>query len=191
MSKLDKILVVDVEATCWERKEQEGKTNEIIEIGLCELNFTSGIGKYLIGERESFFVTPRYSKVSDYCEKLTGISQAMLDQDSSISFEEACRILREKYNSNQYMWASYGAYDCYMFARQCKREHVKYPFSKTHMNVKNLFALLHQFQTEVGMAEALRYMKIPLEGNHHRAGDDAHNIAKLFAQLLNDARGVK
>lgn len=191
MAKLDRILVVDVEATCWERKEEEGKTSEIIEIGICELEFMSGLNKYFIGERESFFVTPHYSKVSDYCQKLTGISQEMLDQDSSLSFEEACRILRNEYNSNQYMWASYGDYDCYMFARQCKREHVKYPFSKTHMNVKNLFALLHQFQTEVGMSEALRYMGIPLEGTHHRAGDDAYNIAKLFAQLLNDAQGVK
>lgn len=191
MSKLDKILVVDVEATCWEQKEEEGKTHEIIEIGLCELKFMSGPNKYFIGARKSFFVTPHYSKISEYCEKLTGISQTMLDQESSISFEDACRKLRYEYNSDQYMWASYGDYDCYMFARQCKREHVKYPFSKTHMNVKNLFALLHQFQTEVGMTEALRYMEISLEGNHHRAGDDAYNIAKLFAQLLNDARGEK
>jgi len=189
MAKLDKILVVDVEATCWDKKEQEGKTNEIIEIGICELDKLP-TGEYFINHHEGFLVTPQHSTVSDYCQKLTGISQQMLDE-SSITFENACRILHNKYNSNQYMWASYGDYDCYMFAQQCKREHVDYPFSRTHMNVKNLFALLHQFPREVGMVEALRYMEIPLEGTHHRGGDDAFNIAKLFAQLLNDARGVK
>lgn len=190
MSKLDKILVVDVEATCWDKKEQEGKTSEIIEIGICPIEFKSGIGKYFVGDRESIFVKTHYSKVSTYCETLTGITQQTLDE-KGIPFADACIYLRNKYHSDHYMWASYGDYDCYLFARQCKREKSTYPFIKTHLNVKNLFALLHQFPTEVGMAEALRYMEIPLDGKHHCGGDDAHNIAKLLAQLLNDAQGVK
>ena len=33
--KLDKILVVDIEATCWEGKPPAGEQNEIIEVGIC------------------------------------------------------------------------------------------------------------------------------------------------------------
>ena len=36
--KLDRILVVDVEATCWEGDPPPGQTSEIIEIGLCVLD---------------------------------------------------------------------------------------------------------------------------------------------------------
>ena len=36
--KLDRILVVDVEATCWEGNPPPGQTSEIIEIGLCVLD---------------------------------------------------------------------------------------------------------------------------------------------------------
>ena len=36
--KLDRILVVDIEATCWEGNPPPGQTSEIIEIGLCVLD---------------------------------------------------------------------------------------------------------------------------------------------------------
>ena len=36
--KLDQILVIDVEATCWEGNPPPGQTSEIIEIGLCVLD---------------------------------------------------------------------------------------------------------------------------------------------------------
>jgi inhibitor of KinA sporulation pathway (predicted exonuclease) len=37
---------------------------------------------------------------------------------------------------------------------------------------------------EVGMDEALRLWGFPLEGTHHRAGDDAWNIAALLGGAL-------
>jgi inhibitor of KinA sporulation pathway (predicted exonuclease) len=36
--KLDRILVIDVEATCWEGEPPPGQTSEIVEIGLCVLD---------------------------------------------------------------------------------------------------------------------------------------------------------
>ena len=36
--KLDRILVVDVEATCWEGDPPPGQISEILEIGLCVLD---------------------------------------------------------------------------------------------------------------------------------------------------------
>ena len=40
--KLDKILVVDVEATCWDGKPPSGQESEIVEIGLCTLEVAAG-----------------------------------------------------------------------------------------------------------------------------------------------------
>lgn len=35
-----------------------------------------------------------------------------------------------------------------------------------------------------GMAEALTYASLPLQGRHHRALDDARNIARLLERTL-------
>jgi inhibitor of KinA sporulation pathway (predicted exonuclease) len=53
-----------------------------------------------------------------------------------------------------------------------------------YLNVKTLFALMHALPHEVGMDEALRTLHLPLEGTHHRAGDDVWNIALILATLL-------
>ena len=39
--KLDKVLVVDIEATCWEGANPPGMANDIIEIGVCLLDVNS------------------------------------------------------------------------------------------------------------------------------------------------------
>jgi hypothetical protein len=38
------------------------------------------------------------------------------------------------------------------------------------------------------MVEALRIMQLPLEGTHHRGGDDAWNIAGILSELLKHFR---
>jgi len=63
---------------------------------------------------------------------------------------------------------------------------VSYPFSPSHINIKTLFALKMKLSHELGMADALEMLSIPLEGVHHRGVDDARNIAKILNRILND-----
>lgn len=109
-------------------------------------------------------------------------------EDAGVSLEEACRTLRKQYHSEDRAWANYGDHDRLQFEPQCKAFNVRYPFGKTHFNVKALFALARGLPREVGMDEALRLMNLPLEGTHHRGGDDARNIAKILSSLLSAAR---
>ena len=44
--------------------------------------------------------------------------------------------------------------------------------------------MFYGFTKERGMAKALRHANIELEGTHHRGGDDANNIAKLFIDMM-------
>ena len=67
---------------------------------------------------------------------------------------------------------------------------ISYPFGPTHLNVKNLAAVAYGWSREVGMSEALKRAGLPLEGMHHRGGDDAWNIAGLLCQLLRRIRGM-
>ena len=39
---LDQILVIDLEATCWEGEPPEGQEHETIEMGICILDVATG-----------------------------------------------------------------------------------------------------------------------------------------------------
>jgi len=175
---LDQVIVVDVESTCWEGTPPEDEESEIIEIGLCALSMADGARL----DRRSIFVRPERSRVSVYCAQLTTITQSQVD--GGISFKEASRLVARDYRTRERAWASYGDYDRRQFERQCAACGVAYPFGPTHLNVKTLVALALGLTHEVGMDEALRLWRVPLEGTHHRAGDDAWNIAALLGGAL-------
>ena len=175
---MDTVLVVDVEATCWEASPPPGQQAEIIEIGYALLDVP--LGK--IRREGSILVRPQRSRVSAFCTDLTTLTQAQVEE--GISFEEACRFLRESLDSQAGTWASYGDYDRKQFVRQCASFEVPYPFGEAHLNVKSLFARTHGLRREVGMATALKVLERPLIGTHHRGDDDARNIAGILADLL-------
>lgn len=179
MSKnLDRIIVIDIEATCWENSPPPGEENEIIEIGICPVDIATGERS----SKESILVKPERSRVSEFCTKLTTLTQAEVDR--GISFKAACGMLKSKYLTHQRVWASYGNYDRRQFERQCQSQQISYPFNPRHINIKTLLAIVYSLPREVGMAEALEILQLPLEGTHHRGVDDAWNIAAIFSNLL-------
>lgn len=182
--KLTSVLVIDLEATCWEKNDQAHKESEIIEIGL---TVVSPYEPACILENKSILVKPTTTEINDFCTQLTSITPEMVEKDG-ISFFEACDLLKDKYRSKRYTWASWGDYDRRQFERQCRRENISYPFGPTHLNVKNLFALFANLDRERGMAEALQKLEIPLEGKHHRGVDDSKNIAKILCYMMNCTR---
>ena len=182
--RLDQILVIDVESTCWESDPPAGQESEIIEIGLCLLD----VATCQRLENRSILVKPERSRVSAHCTALTTLTQK--DVDNGISLDEACHILRQEYHSKQRLWASYGDYDRRQFERDCKARDIPYPFGSRHLNVKSLFAVMHALGREVGMSKALEKLGLQLEGTHHRGGDDAWNIAVILGELLLRARRI-
>jgi inhibitor of KinA sporulation pathway (predicted exonuclease) len=180
--KLDQILVIDLESTCWKGPPPEGQESEIIEIGLCMLDVATGERL----DNASILVRPVTSKVSDYCTQLTTLSQA--EVEAGLSLSRACEILRDEYHSKQRLWASYGDYDRWQFERCCAAQGVEYPFGTGHINVKSLLAVTRAMSREVGLDKAMNLFGWPLEGTHHRGGDDAWNIARILGHILLSAR---
>ena len=131
-------------------------------------------------------VRPVYSTVSPYCTQLTTLTQT--DVDSGIPLAEACQILVHEYQAPARPWASYDDYDRKQFERNCSEFGIPYPFRPTRLNVKTLLAVACGWSREVGMGEALRRMGLPLEGTHHRGGDDAWNIAAILSRVLRSGR---
>lgn len=180
--RLDKIIVVDIEATCWKNEPPPNEEQEIIEIGVCPIDIASGD----VLEKESILVKPERSRVSEFCTQLTTLTQEQVD--SGVSFDKACSLLRDKYIAHQRIWASYGEFDKNQFQRQCERRSLRYPFSNRHINVKTWLALMYALEREIGMEKALERLNLPLEGTHHRGGDDAKNIARILSKLMENQR---
>lgn len=176
---VDEILVVDIEATCWEKRIiPAGQFPEIIEVGIAVVN----VQTLVITGRESILVFPTQSMVSDYCTELTTLTQLLVE--TGVSYAKMCEVIINKYKGRSRAWGSWGNYDRIQFGKQCQEMGVIYPFGSTHLNIKNLFTLKRRSPKEVGMVKALNILNLELEGIHHRGVDDAFNIAKILINLL-------
>ena len=180
--KLTHLVIVDIEATCWQTPKTDtdplDRQPEIIEIGLAVLDMRA----MTVGDKWSTLVAPRYSQVSPYCTSITNITPEMLA--GAPSLEQACETLARQFTTLVHPWASWGDFDREQFVRQCARDKVKYPFGRTHFNLKSLFGLVGSSGKEVSMMIALGMLGLKLRGNHHRAGDDAFNTACMAREIF-------
>ena len=174
----DQIIVVDLEASCWEGYDAPpGQQNEIIEIGVCLIS-PDGL---TMQEKRGIFVRPTESVISEFCTKLTSITQEQLDQHG-IAFDAACSILEKDYDSRNRLWASWGSFDRKIFWDQCKRRNVRYPFSKKHVNLKRVYQ--DSYKNRIGLARAMEANGLAMEGTAHRGDDDAWNTARLLGYMI-------
>jgi inhibitor of KinA sporulation pathway (predicted exonuclease) len=177
----DEILVIDVEATCWEGAPPSGEINEIIQIGLCRLSLRS-LARV---DKTSILIRPK-SSISPFCTNLTGITSEMLAGAGTLA--DALEQLRQHHVHRDRLWASWGDYDRKQFERDCAHYSLKYPFGPRHLNAKTLFSLAMGLSRELGLDEAYRMLNWKMEGVHHRGDDDAWNIAGVLAHLIRRMR---
>ena len=169
--------VVDVESTCWGDRPPAGESSEIIEIGVCVVD----TGDWRRVERRRILVRPRRLRVSSFCTKLTGLTQAGVDR--GLEFAATYALVVGELRGRTRTWASWGEYDRRQFERQCAPGDAEYPFSSRHINVKERFATVFGLRRAVGMSQALAHAGLPLQGRHHRGDDDAWNIGAIVIEL--------
>jgi inhibitor of KinA sporulation pathway (predicted exonuclease) len=191
-ANLTRILVVDIESTCWETPEEQGnKPMEVIEIGVCELRVKSRE----IVNKQSFPVRPQFTSVSPFCEKLTGWTQAEVEKAPPI--DAVLLEIQKAYGiTKHHVWTSFGEYDRVKLSSDrdqegglfklynIERENNPFSFMRAHYNIKTLMALKEGLDRELGMARALNFYGEKLEGRHHNGADDAYNIAKIVRRVL-------
>lgn len=188
--EIKRIVVVDVEATCWETNEEQGdRPNELIEIGVCTLDARTG----LIENRASIAVRPRSTEISPFCTTLTGWTQEQIDAEG-LDIVDAFAEFSKLYDPKGGVWASYGEYDRWKLSSTHKSgvgalygiEAHNNPFEqfRTHINVKTYMGLRFNRGKEVGMKRALEQLNLQLEGRHHNGADDALNIAKILSRTI-------
>lgn len=175
----DKVIVIDIEATCWAKGQTpENQKREIIEIGICKLNMADGS----IEDKRSYLIKPVQSEVSEYCIQLTGITPEQLEKEG-MTFKEACLNIKNKYSSLQRTYAGYGGFDKLIMESQCKELDIKFPFSETYLDLKVIISLMSG-KKPIGLLKELETRNIGFEGNNHNGADDAFNTAKLLYRIL-------
>ncbi len=181
-SYLKRVLVIDLEATCFSGRPPEGQRSEIIEIGNAVL-YTEDLR---IEAGPEILVRPTVSAVSAFCTELTSLTQEDVDR-RGVSLEEGLARLAAAHGDLQStIWASFGEYDRTKLGEECRVHGLDFPLSRTHINIKRLAALAVGWPREEGMAGTLGRLGLePLPGSvHHRGADDACNIATILGHLF-------
>lgn len=185
--KFDKIIVVDLEATCWDEDTAAGiaekgtQEAEIIEFGVAAYYPASGN----ISPPKSIYVRPTSSKVSEYCTGLTGLTWDYL-KTNAIPFEGGLNRLRKEFGPKHRVMASWGNYDWYMISHQCLREDLPFPFGRSHINIKELHAVKRKLEKALGLEAALAVEDMEFIGKPHCGADDAFNAARILKKLLEE-----
>ena len=181
-------LVIDLEATTDEDgdgvRAVPRDEMETIEIGALLVRATS---LAVEAEFQTFVRPVRHATLTPFCTSLTGITQEMV-ADAPL-FPEALESMRQAMLVGRWgvVWGSWGLFDDTQLRRDCAYHGIAYPMPE-HMNLKNVFSAAQGRRKRYGMSKALQLCGLPLEGAHHRALDDAKNIARLLPWIVGGAR---
>lgn len=177
-------IVFDLESTCWEDDGDFQRDNgEIIEIGAIKYR-----GKTKIDEFSQFIRPVKHPKLSDFCKKLTTITQD--DVDNASLFNDVMRNFEQWIKEGNeelkiYFW-SCGDYDPRQITKECIMNSYQGQMVQLLTNAKNMkhvFGDLTGIRGRRSMSRMLEYFQIPLEGTHHRGIDDARNLGKIFEKM--------
>lgn len=168
-------IIFDLEATC-DKQNFPPERMETIEIGAVTLEWADSF---------TAFVRPVSTfALSAFCTDLTGITQSEVDAAEPFytvfpRFAAWCEAGNEPFTL-----CSWGAYDIKQLRLDCERHKMTFPANfDRHINLKRAFG--EKFGTRpLGMMRALERLKLPAQGQHHRAIDDARNIARIAERLL-------
>ena len=108
--------------------------------------------------------------------------------DAGIPLAEACRVLADEYKSRERLFASFGDYDRSSSSAIAPRSASHTRSARRTSTSRTWRPSLMAGRGEVGMSEALKRVGLPLEGTHHRGGDDAWNIAEILSRVLWSSR---
>ncbi len=176
------MIIVDLEATCWDRNDHDQREAETIEIGALKVEPTT---RRVTDEFHSLIRPVRHEVLSDYCRGLTNISQEEVDaaQQFPVVWQQ---FIDWSGDFTKVRLASWGSYDPKQLQQDCSFHRLAYPFDSAHINIKKLFSA-HTDGRKYGMTGALRQIGLELEGRHHRALDDARNIFRIWCWIESTA----
>jgi inhibitor of KinA sporulation pathway (predicted exonuclease) len=176
-----RIVVVDVEATCW-KKGIFSRKKETIEIGALRLLLDRAPSKWR--EFQTFVRPLRLPRLSSFCRELTGITQE--DVDAAPSFPEALQqFLKWAQPLERVVLASWSHYDAWQLDLDLE-SHQLPKLALPFLDVKKLAA--HIVGSKNFEETARELAPECVEMPRHRAIADAHRTARILHRLLQGRR---
>ena len=184
------LIVVDLEATCWDETTTviPKEEMEIIEIGAVQLYHTDATGWQLGNSFETFVRPVVHPTLSVFCKELTTITQAQVE--TAPTFDQALGLfvawIEQTVPNRPYQLGSWGEYDKNQFILDSQRWACPLPdaFIHSHVNVKKEYAYWQGPKAARGAAKAVKQLGWTWEGTHHRGIDDARMIARITQHRL-------
>ena len=168
------MIILDLEATCWEH-DLLNHEQEIIEIaGLKLNNYGDEISRF-----HSMVKPQLHPYLSRYCTELTGIEQSELDHAPYFPevWEQFITWAGDESNLTILAW---GDGDLRLFENSWDIHNMDEAFIGRYIDFKSWYCESKQFGKKIGLLKALRKERIEFEGDHHRAMPDAENLLKLY-----------
>lgn len=172
------LIVLDLEGTCDEVEGPHisGENRETIEVGAIKVCLETGDE---VARFQSFVRPVVNPTLTDFCKKLIRVDQA--DVDSAPSFPAVARRLETWAGEGVSCWASWGNYDAYQWAHDCKRHQIL-PLPWPHINLKKVFAVSMGMRRR-GLGGAYAEMGLEMPCERHRALKDAVMVKNLMEQV--------
>ena len=124
-------IIFDLEASCWLGRPPHG-INEIIEIGAVKVNDYGEIDSVF-----SKFIKPTVNPVlSDFCRKLTSISQGDIDRARTFPHVISAFMEWVGVEEERYTLISWGKYDREQLGQDCRLHKLDTDWLDHHFNLK-------------------------------------------------------
>lgn len=183
--KLDRILCIDTEWTCWDGPPPDGMASEIIEIGIVEAD----IETLSILREGRYLVRPERSTVSPYCTALTGLTQREVHRQGR-ALGDTLRSLAKAFGPASKLTIAWGD-DWSGIERECGLAGIPNPFPPGHaVDIGKAYAIQSGSTRRPGLETALERMGLGFEGEPHRAVTDARNTVRAYAGMSRALRAA-
>jgi len=173
-------IIFDLEASCWLGRPPHG-LNEVIEIGAVKVNDYNEVVSIF-----SKFIKPTVNPIlSDFCKRLTSISQEDVDKTRTFPF-----IIQDFMDwigiEEDFVLISWGKYDKQQLIQDCELHKLETEWLEYHFNLKPAYRALKDLKDEPGLKKAVKLEGFEFTGIHHRAISDAENTAKIFIKYFKE-----
>jgi inhibitor of KinA sporulation pathway (predicted exonuclease) len=176
----DRSIYIDVEMSFWAGPPPPGMRQEIIEIGIVEMNLLT---LEIIRER-SHFVRPRRWDISERCSDLTGITAD--DIRHARPFPEVIASVAEEFAPETGLCCTWGN-DAAVIASACQSHKLKSPL-RNLVDLANLFQRVFLLKDQLSLGSAIGILGLEFQGVPHSALVDARNTATAHAALIRRMR---
>jgi inhibitor of KinA sporulation pathway (predicted exonuclease) len=177
--KSDFLFVIDFEFTCWRGRPPKGMVQEILEIGIVEID----LKKQKIIKKDKYLIKPEFSNISKFCTNLTGITKEDIGNKGVLLFK-AFELINGKYDLKNNYWGSWGDYDKKHLIKECEFKNISFPFSSKYINLQKEFSEYHSKSRMYSVENALKLINLEFEGKVHDAYCDAYNTAKIYLSII-------